>query len=178
MHVVLGLLGTIVTILILLNRLAEAGIDLGGLNPFLWQRRRKWQKQLEGNPLFHIDSPMEAAALLVTATAKADGDMSSDEKNCILVAFREEFHLSKRDAASFLISSAYLLGDGEEARTKLEKVLKPSLEKFTEEQATSTLLLMNKLCELETSGKELKEEFIGKTKEIFEKHFAPKGKWE
>ena len=37
MHIILGVLGAVITILILLNRLAEAGIDLGGLNPFLWR---------------------------------------------------------------------------------------------------------------------------------------------
>lgn len=178
MHVILGLLGTIVTILILLNRLAEAGIDLGGLNPFLWHRRSKWQKQFEGNPIYFIESPMDAAALLVAATAKADGDMSSEEKRSILASFREEFNLSKRDAASLLISSAYLLGKGEEVRINLKKVLKSSIEKFTEEQAKSTLDLMNKVCELETSGGELKREFIGQTRQIFEKHFTPKGKWQ
>ena len=55
MHIILGMLGTIVTILILLNRLAEAGIDIGGLNPFLWNRRRKWKKMYQGNPVFKIE---------------------------------------------------------------------------------------------------------------------------
>lgn len=41
MHIVLGLLGTLVTILWLLYRLAEMGIDLGGLNPWAWRRRRQ-----------------------------------------------------------------------------------------------------------------------------------------
>ncbi len=45
MHVIIGVLGSIITILILLNRLAEAGIDLGGLNPFLWKRRRQWKQK-------------------------------------------------------------------------------------------------------------------------------------
>ena len=39
MPVILGFLGSIATILVLLRQLAEAGIDLGGLNPFLWKRR-------------------------------------------------------------------------------------------------------------------------------------------
>ena len=45
MHIILGALGTIVTILWLLHRLAEMGVSLGGLNPWLWQRRRKWRAQ-------------------------------------------------------------------------------------------------------------------------------------
>ena len=79
MHIILGILGSLITVLILLNRLADAGIDLGGLNPYLWQRRRKWRNKYEGNPVFKIESPMDAAAILMVATAKADGDISLDE---------------------------------------------------------------------------------------------------
>ena len=34
MHVILGILGVFVTILILMNRLQQGGIDIGWLNPF------------------------------------------------------------------------------------------------------------------------------------------------
>ena len=67
MPAILGLLGTIVTILWLLYRLAEMGIDLGGLNPFLWRRRRKWKKHYEANPIYKIDSPMEATSARKTS---------------------------------------------------------------------------------------------------------------
>ena len=56
MHIVLGLLGAIVAILASLNllfiRLADAGIDIKGLNPVLMHRRRKWRKTYEGQPIF------------------------------------------------------------------------------------------------------------------------------
>lgn len=41
MHIVLAVLGSLVTILILLNRLKGLGIDFGWLNPFTWHRRRQ-----------------------------------------------------------------------------------------------------------------------------------------
>ena len=90
MHVLLGILGAIVTILILLKRLADAGIDLAGLNPFLRQRRRQWRNKVEGNPIHAISSPMELTALLMTATAKIDGDMSSEEKKALLSFMERE----------------------------------------------------------------------------------------
>ena len=178
MHIILGLLGTVVTILILLNRLAEAGIDLGGLNPFLWRRRRKWQKMMEGNPVYHIDSPMEAAALLTVATSKADGDMSAEEKKEILLFFQSEFHLTRRDAAGLFVASAYLYGNGEEVGANLEKILKTSLENFSEDQAQSTLALLYKVCEIDPSGNDLKREFAGQVRRIFDNQFKPKGKWQ
>ena len=80
MHIILGILGAIVTILILLNRLAEAGIDLGGLNPFSARRLRKWQQKFEGNPLFALDDPVEVAAVLVVATANIAGVVTAEER--------------------------------------------------------------------------------------------------
>ena len=144
MHIIIGFLGSVVTILWLLHRLAEMGIDLGGLNPWLWQRRRKWRKKYEANPIYAIDSPMESAGLLLTAVAKADGEMSSLEKRELLAVFESELGLSKRDAAGLLISSTHLLGSGEEIRANMKGVLQPSLETFTVEQITSTLDLIKR----------------------------------
>lgn len=166
------------SILILLNRLAEAGIDLGGLNPFLWRRRRQWQKKLQGNPVYQIESPLDVTALLATATAKCDGDMSSEEKGALLNLFQKEFSMSKKDAADLLIASAYLLGNGEEVRGNLEKVISPSLSSFTREQATSATGLLDEICAIDSSRGELKREFVERVKSILDKHFQPKGKWD
>jgi len=143
MHFILGLLGTIVTILVLLNRLADAGIDLGGLNPFLWHRRRKWRKLSGGNPLFYISDPMDATAILMVAAVKADGDMTKEDKSHLLDLFETEFHLSKKDAADLLVSSVHLLGDGKELRRKVHKFLEPSRGGFSEEQAQSAIALVS-----------------------------------
>ena len=121
MHVIIGALGSIVTILWFLHRFAEMGIHLGALNPFLSQRRRRWKKHYDANPIYKIDSPLEATALLLTAAAKADSDMSAEEKAEILKIFSDEFHLSKSDAAGLLISSSHLLRKGEEVRDYLQK---------------------------------------------------------
>ena len=112
MHILLGLLGTLVTILVLLNRLAEAGIDLGGLNPFLWQRRRAWRNKYHGDPLFRLEEPLEVASLLTVAAAKCDGDMSSEEKRLILSLFEEEFRISRREASRRIPSGRTAYGPG------------------------------------------------------------------
>ena len=178
MHVLLGILGSIITILILLKRLADAGIDLAGLNPFLWQRRRQWRNKVEGNPLHAISSPMELTALLMTATAKIDGDMSSEEKGVLLSSMETEFQLSKRAAADLLIASAYMLGDGIELHKNLENVMRPSLDDFSEIQARSALVLLDEVCSIDSAGNELKTEFIERVRQIFDARFAPKRKWQ
>jgi len=177
MHIVLGVLGSIVTILILLNRLAEAGIDLGGLNPFLWQRRRQWKLKVQGDPVYSIESPLDATALLVTAVARSDGDMSSEEKRLILGMFQSEFNMTKKAAAELLIASAYLLGDGEAVHNGLHKVLNPSLENFTEEQAQAAMMLLEKVCEVDPDEAELKRAMVAGISKIFRTRFQAQPKW-
>ncbi len=146
MHIVLALLGTIVTILVLLSRLANAGIDLGGLNPFLWNRRRKWRKKHDGNPIFRVDKPLDATAILMVAIAKSDGDMTREDKALLLNLFETKFNLSKREAAGLLISSSYLLADGAELNRSIPKFLSPSKAEFTDIQAASAIELMSQIA--------------------------------
>jgi len=177
MHIILTFLGVVTTILVLVNRLAEAGITLRGLNPFLWRRRRKWRAQLEGNPVYQIESPLDLTALLATATAKTDGDMSSDEKQALLDLFQSEFNMTKKNSAGLLSSSAFLLGKGEAVNNNLEKVIKPSLDKFSPEQFESALQLLDKVSEIDSKGSDLKKEFVGKVRMIFNQQNEPERKW-
>ncbi len=178
MHVILGFLATVVTILWLLYRLAEMGIDLGGLNPFLWQRRKKWVKHHDANPVFKITSPMEVTALLITATAKADGDMSAEERDAILSMFENEFHLSREGAAALLTSSSHLLGTGEEVRNGLNNVLAPSLENFSGEQASSAVELLRKISTISGPITVSQDQLISNASSILQQVTAPKGKWQ
>ena len=141
---ILGILGVIVTILILLNRLADAGIDLGGLNPFLWHRRKKWKDKLEGNPIYQMDSPMDSVALYMLAVVKADGDITKEDKEHLLGLFENEFHLSPKEATNLLISSSHLLGNGEEVQDNVAKVFEKSLPNFTEAQIKSSQELIKR----------------------------------
>jgi len=177
MPAILGLLGTIVTILWLLYRLAEMGIDLGGLNPFLWQRRRKWKKHYEANPIYKIDSPLEATALLITATAKADGDMSAEDKQTILRMFEHEFHLSTRDAVALLTASSHLLGKGDEVRDNLKGVLAPSLAHYTPEQSRSAVDMLERIAS-GGAASELKQHIVRNASGILGQLARPRGKWE
>ena len=176
MHIILSLLGTIVTVLVLLSRLADAGISLGGLNPFLWKRRRQWEKQLSGNPIYNINDPMDASALLMIAAAKIDGDMIGTEKSIILSAFEDEFGLSKKEAAGLLISSVYLLGRGDGITAKLDKIIKPSLMNCTEAQSHSTISLLEGLCKANLEPSDLRREFVAQASRLLKSPFQTLGK--
>ena len=77
MHLVIGFLGSLVTILYLLDRL---GIDLGGLNPFHWYRRRAFAQKYGADPIYSIEDPIHVASLMVIGAAKLGGDLTQEQK--------------------------------------------------------------------------------------------------
>lgn len=162
MHIVLGILGAIVTILILVKRLNDAGFDPSSLNPFLWYRRHKWSQQYHTRPIFNLQEPMEASALMLVATAKCEGDISAEEKQTILTIFENDFHRSQREAAGLFTSSTFLLKDEQDIEKNLAKILAPSKERFTAEQAESIVALMHKVAEVGGAPRELQGELIQK----------------
>ena len=177
MHIILAILGTIVTILVLVKRLADVGIDIGWLNPFSWRRRRAWRKKYEGNPIFSLDGPLEVAAMLATSVAKIGGDISNEEKAMLLAIFESEFGKSEKEASELLLSSIYIFGDGEDAKAKPEKVMQRSLEKFSEDQARSVMSLLNIIKDMDATNANEKEKFIAKIENVFTKQFDKNREW-
>lgn len=177
MHIILGILGAIVTILVLANRLSDAGIDLTWLNPFAWHRRRTWRKKYEGNPIFSLYEPIEVAALLATVTAKLDGDLSKEEKSALIALFQAEFGKSEREASDLLMSSVYLMGNGDEALKKPDRVIAASLEKYTIEQVESTLKLIDAVIQISDLNAQEKQTYRNEVAKIFSKKFNKDSKW-
>lgn len=157
MPYLLGFLGLLVTVLILLSRLADAGIDLGGLNPFLWRRRRAWRQKFEANPLFGLEQPMDVAAVLAVGVAKADGDMSTQQKQTLLERFQQTFNIDARTAEDLLSSSAHLAGDGRILRDQVHDVVARSKEQFTDSQIDSTLSLLEEIAAVEGASDRQRE---------------------
>ena len=177
MHIILGILGSIITILVLVNQLSRAGIDIGKLNPFAWRRRNKWQKLYHADPAFSLDRPMEAVAGLLYVMAKCSGEITREQKECILDLFQIEFHLSEDKARELLSSSSFLLKDEDKIIENLKDFLKPSLEKFDHEKKASTLDLLQKVADCEGNRTSKQEEFMTKVAPFFQEASEPQRKW-
>lgn len=177
MHIILGILGAVVTILILVNRLRENGIDIGWLNPFAWKRRREWANKYHTNPVYSLRQPMEVTALLMVALAKSEGDMSANQKQEIISKFVEVFHLDENKATELLSSSVFLLKDDLALVKNVGKVLEPSMSSFTEEQAESAYRLLVHIASLESQANAFQEEITTLFKSSFQNRFAASSNW-
>jgi hypothetical protein len=174
---ILGFLGTIVTILVLIKRMDDAGIDIGWLNPFTWHHRRTWRKKHQGNPAFSLEQPLDVAAMLATAVAKIDGEISKEEKVKLLTLFQTEFGKTEKEASDLLMSSIYLFGDGEDVLGKPEKIMHRSLENFSEEQASSVMSLLNAIKDIDRANANEKNRFVNKVEMVFSAKFKTDKKW-
>ena len=177
MHIILAFLGAIVTILVLFKRLSDAGIDIGWLNPFAWRRRRAWRNKYQGNPIFSLSDPLEVAALLATTTAKIDGDLSLEEKTVLLELFQSEFNKTEKEASDLLMSSIYLFGDGNDALSKPDKILKSSLESFNPEKAQSVMNMLKAITKIDDKNRNSKDAYVAKVEATFDAHFKSSDEW-
>jgi uncharacterized tellurite resistance protein B-like protein len=169
MHMLLSLLGAIVTIVILFKRLADSGIDLAGLNPF--SSSPSAASDDPEKQLFSLSDPLEVAALLATTTAKIDGDLSSEEKTMLLQLFQREFHKNEQQASDLLRSSVYLFADGNQAISMPDKIMYSSLQSFSPEKAQSVMRLLNAISQVDDNNQAAKQAYINKVEATFDTHF-------
>lgn len=175
MHIILGLIGTMVTLLILLNRLEDNGIDIGWLNPFSWHRRRKFRKEYELSAAYTLDNPMDVAALFIIAVAKTEGDMSKEQKQRILSLFASEFKLSEQQSQELMGSSVHIFGRGDEVFNHPEKVLHRSNDAFSDEQKKSVIFMMTEVSAVEGTPNSKQQNLIDAFENAFRK--KPESNW-
>lgn len=174
MHVVLGLLGSIVTILYFLDRL---GIDLAGLNPFYWYRRRAFAKKFGADPVYSIEDPMHVASLLVIGAAKLDGDLTAAQKAVAQERFEEDFSMDSHAASELFGSAAHLLAAPQLLETQLTKLADKNNGRFSEAQAESLVDMMVKVATADGGMSSTQKEFIGAIRSRFVQDGDRQGTW-
>ncbi len=107
-----------------------------------------------------IPSSRFSMALLLLATAKIDGDLSSEEKSQLLQMFEHSFSQSSKEASSLLGASSYLLGDGEEVYRRPHDVLSQSIDKFSQTQKESSMELLKQISEVGGAVSETQRGYI------------------
>ena len=133
---------SLLSFLILLNRLTAQGLDLGYLSQLAWKRRTRIHLLLDGDPLFNLSSPLEVAAMYLVALAKADGEVSIKSKHRLLLMFQHDFELTQKQAIELLESCDALLGDGRLLFDNPKRILEPCYHLLEKEQVDSLQRLL------------------------------------
>ncbi len=141
MHIIIGLITALGTLLYIMDRL---GIDIGWLNPWAWRRRREWAKKYEGDPIYSVEDPMQIAAILVVGTVRMAGDLSAEKQSLLLELFESTFSLDRKTAKDLYTSAAHLLGSPQVIQTQLENLVERNDSVFTPEQTDSFVQMIEK----------------------------------
>lgn len=174
MHIVLGLLGSIVTILFLLDRL---GIDLGGLNPFYLFRRRAFAKKYGSDPIYSIEDPVHVAALMIIGAAKLDGDLTAEQRRVAQELFVAEFSLDAREASQLFGSAAHLLAAPQLIGSQLSKLAARNTELFSQDQARSMVEMMSKVASADGDLSSTQVDYINNVRSVLIRDQKTEGTW-
>jgi uncharacterized tellurite resistance protein B-like protein len=154
-----------------LTALQRSGFDLNSLNPFLAWRRWQWRQSYGNKPLYKLDRPIDAAAVLVLGIAKAEGEVSSEQKKTLQALFQEEFGISREEASQLLLASSHLIRDELSLVERLDKILEPSVTKFEREAADSLIGMMRRIASLESDMNAEQQRLLEATERYFAGRF-------
>ncbi len=174
MHIVLGILGSLVTLFYLLDRL---GIDIGGLNPFYWYRRRAFAKRYGADPIYSIDDPMHVASLLIIGAAKLDGDLTAEQHTVAHAEFEKNFNLDAKQASDLFGSAAHLLAAPQLLENQLNKLADKTVPRFTPEQSESLVEIMTTVASTGGGLSTTQREFIDGIRARSGSTTEPQGTW-
>ena len=174
MHIIIGFLGSLVTIFYLLDRL---GVDIGGLNPFYWYRRHAFAKKFGADPIYSIEDPLHVASLLVIGVAKLDGDLTAEQKRVAQEQFETSFSMDAKAASELFGSAAHLLAAPQLIDNQLQKLVGKNRDRFSTEQAESMLQMMGRVAAAEGQPSAAQVQFIDSVRSQLSTERGPAGTW-
>ena len=177
MHIVIGAISLLIGLIWALVALHRSGFRLSSLDPFAWYRRTQWNRRLNTNPLYALQTPLEAAAVLLLGVAKCEGEISAEQKRAIISIFENEFHQTPEEAEGLLVSSAYLIRNEVYLVDSLPKILEKSADGFAEVHVQSLLSLMRRVSTLEGPANQEQEKLIAETEKYFKARTNRKTAW-
>jgi uncharacterized tellurite resistance protein B-like protein len=109
---------------------------------------------------------MKSTAGLMYTMAKCSGDISREEKACILSVFQDNFKLSEREATDLLSTCSFHIKDEDLIKNNLNKFLGPSIDNFAEEQKHAAFELIHKVAYCEGKPNQKQSELLGEIEGI------------
>ena len=178
MHIVIAAITALAGLLWAINSLQRSGFHFSSLNPFLAYRRWQWRKTYGGRPIYKLDKPMDVAAVLLLGVAKADGDITSDQKRELQALFQSEFDITRDAAADLLLASSHMIRDVIYIVDHLDKILELSAPRFEPEAVSSLLAMMRRVAALDGAINGEQQKLIDATERFFTARQKPSSKWE
>lgn len=177
MHIIIGILTAVAGLIWALVALQRSGLDVTAINPAAWSRRRRWRRLYGTKPIYSLQRPMEAAAVLIVGMVKQEGEISREQKAAVIDIFVKDFHLTEDQAREVFGSSVYLLKDELDLDQSVPGILAPSRESFTPDQAESLMDLLQRVARLEGEPTQAQQRTLQAVREALTTKPADGGTW-
>jgi hypothetical protein len=112
---------------------------------------------------------MEAAALLLVATAKLDGEITREQKRFVTQLFITEFSVTEKVANDLYATSSYLLKDVDNIVGEVRLILEPCKDAFKPNHIATLVEMLHKVAGEESSPTVAQNELILEVR----KHLTP-----
>jgi uncharacterized tellurite resistance protein B-like protein len=177
MHVLIAAITAVAGLFWALNSLQRSGFDINSLNPFLAYRRWQWRRSHGTKPIYRLERPMDVAAVLLLGIAKADGEITSDQKKELLALYQSEFEISRDEASDLLLASSHLIRDEIYLVDHLDKILELSADRFEADSVASLVRMMRTVALLDGSINTEQQKLIDATETYFAAKTPKAQKW-
>jgi len=136
-HILIGLITSVAGLVWALHYLQRSGFDINDFNPFLWARRREWEKRRAARPVFALTHPIEVATVLIVAIAREGGELINKDRERLVGLFTDELKLAERYARELLTLAEHMLREGPSILGQVAKIVAPCKDQFSEAQIQS-----------------------------------------
>lgn len=177
MHIIIGLITAVAGLAWALNSLQNSGVDLNAFNPFTWARRKRWQKLYGVKPHHNLETPLEAATVVIAGVVKEIGEITSDQKEKIIDIFVKELRLSESAAKEAFSAAMFMIRDQLSFHQEVRHVFLPSIGEFTQEQAESLLDILRRVALIDGKINDNQKLIIQAAEHELEPKLNGRGKW-
>lgn len=165
MHIVLGVLavlGAIAYFVIRANQVGQAGKELAetaGEVKGLF-RSARWRSKSKTDPFAEIDDPRLAAAVMMHAIAKCDGDVTENQRVAMLDSMQTKLGLEKKTAEEMLVRARWLIQDLNDTSTTLRRAAPPVDRNCTPQEIDDLLDMLAGIANVEGEATGLQKNAI------------------
>lgn len=177
MHILIGVLTALAGLIWGLYRLQNAGLDLNAFNPFLWHRRRQWEKKAGVPAIYTLERPVDVAGLLLLGIARETGEISLEEKNRIRDLMVSVLKRTPNEARDLFAASSYLLRDYPSINGKVAGIIERSAKSFDPDQVESMRNLMLQVAGIDGGPSDAQLEIIAQFDQAL-RSTGESGAWE
>ena len=129
-------------------------------------RRGKWSKQIDKRLVENLEDPREAAAVLLYQVASYDGAVTEPQKARIVAVMRETFEADAETGEGLYAFARMAVGEINDAANSLKKILRPVMERCTDEEKASVVTMMRTVGEVEGDLNDTQRRLIEETRHI------------